>query len=249
MRLDGRIALITGASSGIGRAIAECFAEEGCDLAINGRNEMRLKEVSEQIKRKGRNVLVLKGDVAFFEEVQQMGEKTIKTFGRVDILVNNAGMGQGKTIMEMNEMDWDLTISVNLKSAFNWVKAVLPTMLSNGYGKIINISSVIAKTGAGRLSKAAYAASKAGLLGLTRGLAKEVSPTVYVNAICPGAVDTPMSESLIRSSIAEELKSSIPLRRFALPNDIAKVALFLASNDSDYITGEIIDVNGGSYID
>jgi 3-oxoacyl-[acyl-carrier protein] reductase len=182
MRLDGKIALITGASSGIGRAIAECFEEEGCDLAINGRNEMRLKEVSEQIKRKGRNVLFLKGDVAIFEKVQQMGEKTTKTLGRVDILVNNAGMGQEKTIMEMNEMDWDLTISVNLKSAFNWVKAVLPTMLSNGYGKIINISSVIAKTGAGRFFKAAYAASEAGLPGLTPGLAKEVGPKAYVNS-------------------------------------------------------------------
>ena len=249
MLLEGKIALITGASSGIGKAIAHCFAAEGCNLAINGRNEWRLREVSEQIKRNGRRSLILKGNVAVFDEVQRLGKKAIETYGRIDILVNNAGMSQPRTIMEISEMEWDLTISVNLKSAFNWCKAILPTMLSNGYGKIINISSVIAKCGAGIVSKATYATSKAGLLGLTRGLAKEAAPTVRVNAICPGAVDTPMAESITRGGKAEEVKSSIPLGRFGVPGDVAKVALFLASDGSDYITGEIIDVNGGSFID
>ena len=250
MRLEGKTALVTGASSGIGAAIAQCFAVEGCNLAINGRNETRLREVSEQIKRKGRKSLILKGDVAVFDEVQCMGKKAIETYGRIDILVNNAGMRQAKTIMEISETEWDLTISVNLKSAFNWCKVILPTMLSNGYGKIINISSVIAKCGAGIAPIATYAASKAGLLGLTRGLAKEVAPAVRVNAICPGTIDTPMSESITRGEKAEEvIKSYIPLGRFGLPGDIAKVALLLASDDSDWITGEIIDVNGGSYID
>jgi len=250
MRLKGRVALVTGASSGIGRAVANIFAAQGCDLVINGRNQQRLQTVSEEIKNMGRKVLILNGDVSDFDEVQQLGQKALSTYGKIDILVNNAGMSQKKTILELSEAEWDLIISVNLKSAFNWIKAVLPTMQSSGYGKIINISSVLAKAGIGRESKAAYAASKAGLLGLTRGLAKEVAPTIYVNAVCPGTINTPMSEKITKSKLlAKKVKASIPLRRFGFPQDVANVVLFLATEDSDYLTGEIIDVNGGSYID
>ncbi len=250
MRLKGRVALITGASSGIGRAIANIFAAQGCDLAINGRNQQRLQVVSEEIKNMGRKVLILNGDVSDFDKVQQLGQKALSTYGKIDILVNNAGMSQKKTILELSETEWDLIMSVNLKSAFNWIKAILPTMQSNGYGKIINISSVLAKAGIGRGSKAAYAASKAGLLGLTRGLAKEVAPTIYVNAVCPGTIDTPMSKKITKSKLlSKKVMASIPLQRFGLPQDVANVVLFLATEDSDYLTGEIIDVNGGSYID
>lgn len=249
--LQNRVAVVTGGARGIGRAIAEELARHGADVAVvdMGDATATVKAVGE-LRRKA---LAFKADVTSFGDAQTITAEVIDRLGAIDILVNNAGVSQPKSILDLTEAEWDRTVAVNLKSSFNWCKAVAPGMLQQGRGRIVVVSSMSAKhgggSGSGAVSKACYAATKAGLLGLTRGLAKELAPAVTVNAICPGIIDTVMSASLVSGRSASSLSESIPLRRFGRPEDIAHAALFLVSPWADYVTGEVIDVNGGIYID
>jgi NAD(P)-dependent dehydrogenase (short-subunit alcohol dehydrogenase family) len=237
------VALITGSASGIGLAAARLFSERGFDLAVIDRNAsvLELGPIA---------VWSAVCDVADYAEVERLGREIAQRLGAVDVLVNNAGVSQPKHIVDLSKREWDATIAVNLSGAFHWSKAVLPGMLERRRGKVINVSSVSAKHGGGpgTVSRACYAASKAGLLGFTRGLAREVAPHVQVNAICPGLIATPMTKQLTESARGE-LENAITLGRLGTPEEVARMIWVLASPDSDYLTGEVIDVNGGLYID
>jgi len=248
--LQNQVAVVTGGARGIGRAIAEELARHGAHVAVVDVEDAAA--AVEAIGALGRKGLAFKADVASFSDAQAITAKVIERLGSVDILVNNAGVSQPKSILELTEAEWDRTVAVNLKSSFNWCKAVADSMLRRGRGRIVVVSSVAAKrggAGAGAVSKACYAATKAGLLGLTRGLANELAPAVTVNAICPGLIDTAMSASVVTAPDALRLRESIPLKRFGRPEDIAYAVLFLVSPWADYVTGEVMDVNGGIYID
>ena len=244
-----RTVLITGAAGGIGRATARLFAQHGWEIALVDIHSAALSEARAEIQTYGRTLAKV-CDVSDFRQVQATAAEILREAEKIDVLVNNAGVSQPKPVAELEESEWDRTLAVNLKSAFNWSKALLPAMLSRQSGKIINISSMSAKRGGGpgTVSKACYAASKAGLLGFTRGLAREVAPHVQVNAICPGLIATPMTGGLLAGA-PDELLSLIPLQRVGTPEDVANLIFFLASPGADYLTGEIIDVNGGMYID
>jgi 3-oxoacyl-[acyl-carrier protein] reductase len=249
--LEGKVAIVTGAARGIGRAIAEEMAREGADIAVVDLNETT--ETIAAITSDGRRALSFHADASSFAAAEEVASEVSGRLGAVSILVNNAGVPQPKSLLEISEAEWDRTVEINLKSAFNWCRAASPHMLRLGWGRIITISSMSAKhgggTGAGAISKGCYAATKAGLLGLTRGLAKELAPAITVNAICPGLIATPMTTSLTEGPRAARLLESIPLARFGRPEDVAHMAVFLASPRADYVTGEVIDVNGGIYID
>jgi NAD(P)-dependent dehydrogenase (short-subunit alcohol dehydrogenase family) len=242
--------LITGAGGGIGRAAARLFAKDGWDVALADINAAALSATAAEVKACGRRFASAVCDTSDFGQVLASAAEIQIRLERIDVLVNNAGVSQPKPIVELEESEWDRTLAVNLKSAFNWTKILLPGMLHRQHGKIINISSISAKQGggSGTVSKACYAASKAGLLGFTRGLAREVAPHVQVNAICPGVIATPMTEGLLARA-RDDLLARIPLGRVGIPEDVASMILFLASPAADYLTGEIIDVNGGMYID
>jgi 3-oxoacyl-[acyl-carrier protein] reductase len=191
----------------------------------------------------------LLGDVSDFAGVQKHAATVLERWGHIDVLVNNAGISQPKGILEITEAEWDMTIAIDLKGSFNWCKAVAPGMLRQGHGRIINIASVSAHNGADKhaVSRFAYCAAKAGVLGLTRGLAKELAPAVTVNAICPGDIETDLTKAKwapMKDSIIERT----PLGRLGTPEDIAEVVAFLATASPMFITGEVIDVNGGAYI-
>jgi 3-oxoacyl-[acyl-carrier protein] reductase len=249
--LERQVAIVTGGARGIGRAIAEELARHGADIAVVDAGDAAT--TVEAVGALGRTALAFKADVASFPDAQAITAEVIGRLGAVGILVNNAGVSQPKSILELTEAEWDRTVAVNLKSSFNWCKAVAQPMLQRGRGRIVVVSSMSAKhgggTGAGAVSKACYAATKAGLLGLTRGLAKELAPAVTVNAICPGVIETAMAAALLSGPAASKLRESIPLRRFGRPEDVAHAVLFLASPWADYMTGEVMDVNGGIYID
>jgi 3-oxoacyl-[acyl-carrier protein] reductase len=249
--LQGKVAIVTGGAQGIGRAITEELARQGADVAVVDRNDAT--ETVDAVSATGRRALQFKADVASFGRAAEITSEIRERLGGLDVLVNNAGVPQPKALLELSEADWDRTVDINLKSAFNWCRAAAPHMLRAGSGRIITISSMSAKhgggTGAGAISKACYAATKAGLLGLTRGLAKELGPAITVNAICPGLIATPMTTALTSGPQTTRLLETIPLGRFGRPEDVAHLAVFLASPWADYITGETIDVNGGIYID
>jgi len=244
-RLQGKIALVTGASRGIGRAIAKLFAEEGAKVVINySRSEKEAASLAEEIKQQGGEALLVKADVSQAQEVKEMIKKVADEFGRIDILVNNAGILIQSPFLESTEDMWDTMMAVNLKGSYLCAKEVAPLMLKQKSGKIINISSVSGLAQKSALGNVPYAASKAGVIGLTRSLAVNLGPTINVNAICPGLVETDMSASLPpeRRRIPVE---EAPLQRIGRPEEIASAALFLASEESDFITGEAITVSGG----
>lgn len=244
-RLQGKIALVTGASRGIGRAIAKLFAEEGAKVVINyGRSEREASSLAEEIKKNGGEALLVKADVSQAQEVKEMIKKTLEKFGRVDILVNNAGVLVQAPFLESTEEMWDTMLDVNLKGSYLCAKEVASLMLKQKSGKIINISSVSGLAQKSALGNVPYAASKAGVIGLTRSLAVNLGPTISVNAICPGLTETDMSASLPpeRRRIPVE---EAPLQRIGKPEEIAYAALFLASEESNFITGEVITVSGG----
>lgn len=252
--LDGKVALVTGASRGIGKATALQLAGMGCDVAVVSLEDVPdLEAVAGAIRRAGRRVLVLDVDVADHARTRRAVDEVVAALGPVDILVNNAGMSQPRAILEMTEADWDRTMAVNLKSVFNWSKAVLAGMLARGWGRIISISSLGAKNGGGgpphSVSRAAYAASKAGILGFTRGLALEAAPAVTVNAICPGPIYTRLTESIMGGERGREYARRIPVGRLGTPEDVAAAVAFFASPDASFVTGEVMDVNGGIYLD
>lgn len=244
-RLKGKIALVTGSTKGIGKAIAFELAKEGANLVINSRNQSEAEQVGHQIHDEmGVKTLALRADVSNIEEVKTLMKKTVDYFGRIDILINNAGVFEICPFLQISEDTWDKIIDINLKGTFLCSKLALPIMVKQKSGVIVNMSSMAAKTG-GILPVAPYAASKAGIIALTKALAREFAPYgIRVNAVAPGVIKTKMAESQ-----AEEKRKIIPLGDLGEPEDVAKAVSFLVSDDAGYITGEVIDVSGGLVMD
>ena len=242
-KLSKKVAVVTGASRGIGRSMAETYARAGAHVICVSRNEDALNVVADGIKSNGGSASVTAINVSNLEKFQNLIKDTIDTYGSVDILVNNAGITRDTLIVRMSEEDWDTVIDVNLKGAFNGIKAVTRTMMKQRFGRIINISSVVGLTGnAGQVN---YAASKAGLIGLTKATAKEIgSRGITVNCIAPGYIATDMTDQM-DDKAKDLLISQIPLGRIGSPDDIAATALFLASDEAGYITGQTFTVDGG----
>ena len=242
--LKNKIALITGAGRGIGRAIAIALAKEGAEVVINyNGSEERAKEVKQTIEENGGKASIYKCNVSDFVACEAMIKDIVKEYGHLDILVNNAGIIKDGLIMKMKEEDFDSVLNVNLKGTFNTIRHSARQMLKQRSGKIINISSVSGILG--NVGQANYAASKAGVIGLTKTMARELgSRGITVNAIAPGFVDTEMTE-VLSEEIRENACKQIILGRFGKPEDIANTAVFLASDKADYITGQVISVDGG----
>jgi 3-oxoacyl-[acyl-carrier protein] reductase len=242
MRFEDKVALITGGAQGIGREIALQFAQEKAKVVLFDVNEELLQQALSELN-KYTQTLGLKVDVTNLEEVEKNINKVIDNLGRVDILVNNAGITRDNLLLRLSENDWDKVLAVNLKGAFNCIKCLSRIMLKQRYGKIINISSVIGIMGnAGQVN---YAASKAALIGMTKSLAKELgSRNITVNAVAPGYIKTAMTDKL-QEAVKEKMLGMIPLARFGEPQDVAKAVLFLASKDADYITSQVLVVDGG----
>ena len=248
MLLEGKAAVITGASRGIGLGIAEAFLAQGAKVAICGTGEAGISKAKEHLLGKYPNgdILALAADVSKGGDCDNFIADVIKHFGRIDILVNNAGITRDTLLMRMSESDWDAVLSVNLKGAFLMSKAAVKQMIKQRSGSIINMSSVVGQSG--NAAQANYSASKAGLIGLTKSLAKELaSRNIRVNAIAPGFVKTEMTE-VLKEELRDAILQSIPLKRFAEVKDIADAAVFLASENAGYITGQVLAVNGGLYI-
>lgn len=242
--LRGKTAVVTGASRGIGRAIAECFAKNGANIAIiYAGNEAAAKEVVEKIAESGVEAESYKCDVSSFSETKETVDKILQRFGGVDILVNNAGVVKDSLMLKMSEQDFDSVLSVNLKGAFNMIKHLFPQFARRRKGRIINISSVVGICG--NAGQANYAAAKSGIIGLTKSVAKELaSRGVTCNAIAPGFIKTDMTDSL-PENIKDRVLDQIPMKRMGLAEEIASLALFLASDNAGYITGEVIKADGG----
>lgn len=245
--LKDKVAVVTGGARGIGKAIALELAEAGANIAITDiAPQADMDSTVTEIKTLGGDAIAINSNAASFADTQQAVEKVIQHFSRLDILINNAGITRDGLLLRMSEEDWDTVINVNLKSVFNYTKAVLKPMMGQRSGKIINIASVVGLMG--NAGQANYSASKAGIIGFTKSAAKELaSRNIQVNAIAPGYVETAMTAKLNEDQ-RKQLTDAIPLKRTALPKDIATVVKFLSSPDSDYITGQVISVNGGLYM-
>lgn len=245
--LKGKSALITGGTAGIGKAIALLFAAQGADVAILGTNEQRalqaVKEIEAARISPDQKVVSFLVDVSKSKEVEETVQKVLSSFGKVDILVNNAGITKDNLLMRMSEEDWDTVLQVNLKSVYNTCKSLARSMMKARSGSIINITSVIGLTG--NAGQANYAASKAGMIGFTKSLAKELSSRgVRANCVAPGYIETQMTE-VLPDPVKEGILTKIPLARIGQPSDIAQAALFLASDMSNYVTGQVLAVDGG----
>jgi 3-oxoacyl-[acyl-carrier protein] reductase len=246
MNLEGKVALITGGSQGIGRDCALVFAESGADVALGARNLDKLAAVAGEIESLGRKALPLAMDVGSEEAVRQAIAKVQETWGKIDILVNNAGIARDNLLMRMKPADWEAVLRTNLEGAYHCIRLVLPGMVRRRSGRIINISSVVAQTG--NAGQANYIASKAGLIGLTKAVAAEVaSRSITVNAVAPGFVDTAMTQAL-PEVVKQKILSVVPMGRMATGREIALAARFLASDDAAYITGHVLNVNGGMFM-
>jgi 3-oxoacyl-[acyl-carrier protein] reductase len=242
--LEGKTALITGGSRGIGKAIAVAFAAQGANVAFTDiRRDEVMEETEKELNTMGVKAIGYASDASSFEDSERVVDETVKEFGKIDILINNAGITRDNLLMRMTEMDWDLVIKVNLKSAFNLTKAVQKYMLKQRHGSIVNMSSVVGVSG--NAGQSNYSASKAGLIGFTKSIAQELgSRNIRCNAIAPGYIETDMTAKLpedVRKAWAEQ----IPLRRGGKPEDVAKACIFLASDLSEYITGQVLNVCGG----
>lgn len=241
--LEDKVALITGGARGIGREIAFVFAKEGANIALCDINLQQAEETAKEIKGLGKEAIAFGVDVTDSKAVQEMVDKILDKFGKIDILINNAGIARDALLIRMSEQDWDSVIAVNLKGTFNCTKAVAKVMLKQRSGRIVNIASIIGLMG--NVGQANYSASKAGIIGFTKSVAKEIaSRGINVNAIAPGFIQTDMTVKLPRD-IKNKMLSRIPFGRFGEPKDVANLALFLSSESSSYITGQVIQVDGG----
>jgi 3-oxoacyl-[acyl-carrier protein] reductase len=246
MNPQGKVAFITGAAQGIGRAIALSLAEVGADIAGGDVNLERMQETAKEIEALGRKALALKIDVSDPASVKEAVNQTVEAWQKIDILVNNAGITKDALALRMKKEDWDRVLSVNLDGTFNCIQAILPGMVKQRSGRIISIASVVAQ--AGNPGQANYIASKAGIIGLTKAIASEVgSRGITVNAIAPGFIATAMTENL-PAPVKERMLSMIPLGRMGTDKDIAAGVRFLASDEAGYITGHVLNINGGMYM-
>jgi 3-oxoacyl-[acyl-carrier protein] reductase len=246
MSLSGKTALVTGAAQGIGRDIALGLAADGADVAICDVNLEAAQKTAADIEATGRKSLAVKANVASSDDVNAMVEQVVQALGRLDILVNNAGITRDGLILRMKEEDWDLVLSINLKGAFLCTKAALKHMTKQRNGTIINIASIVGAMG--NAGQANYVASKAGLIGMTKTVAREyANRNVTANAVAPGFIDTAMTQAL-SENVRQELAKQIPLGRLGTPEDVAQAVRFLASPAAAYITGQVIHVNGGMYM-
>ena len=244
MHLDGKVALVTGASRGIGRAIAIMLAKNKAKVVINyAGNTFAAEEVKEIINKEYSEAITVQADVKNPEDVEALVQKTIDTFGRIDILVNNAGITRDNLLMRMKEEDWDAVLSTNLKSVFLMTKAVSKVMMKQRSGKIVNIASVVGIMG--NAGQANYSAAKAGVIGFTKTMARELaSRNITVNAVAPGFIATDMTE-ILSDAVKEDLAKKIPLARMGTADEVASAVTFLTSNLADYITGQVLNVDGG----
>jgi 3-oxoacyl-[acyl-carrier protein] reductase len=243
MDLSGRVAFVTGASQGIGRACAMKLAAAGASLAVAARNEQKLNDLVSEISQAGGKAAAFVIDVGEEEQIKSAIKAAVANFGKVDILVNNAGIARDQLVMRMKRADWDAVLATNLTSAYLSIQQVIGSMLKQRWGRIINITSVFGQMG--QAGQANYASSKAGLIGLTMAIAREVaSRNITCNAVAPGFIETAMT-----SGLSEEFKQNavkqIPLGRVGMPEDVANAVVFLASDDASYITGHVLNVNGG----
>lgn len=244
-KLEGKVAIVTGAGQGMGESIAKLFAQEGAKVVVNDINEEKAKKVAEEIKSQGKETLAIRADVTQSKEVSQLVEKTVEEFGAVHILINNAGILRSSKVDEINEEEWDLVINVNLKGTFLCSKAVLPIMKKNRYGRIVNFSSSAGRS-VSTLGGVHYTAAKAGILGFTRQLAKEVAFLgINVNSVCPGLIDTEMVRANCPPQKLKDYERSFPIPRLGTPEEVASLVLFLVTDESSYITGASLDINGG----
>jgi 3-oxoacyl-[acyl-carrier protein] reductase len=241
----GKNVLVTGAAQGIGRAIALSFAACGANVAIIDMNVQGAQETRSLIEKEGGGSVVIRADVSNIDTVKEAVEKVVSLWGSVDILINNAGIVSPKPFLETTQQEWDKIMAVNLKGVYNTCFTVLPGMIKQKYGKIINVASIAGKTGGGFFGNTLYGTSKAGVIALTKGIAREAGPHgINVNAICPGPIETQMLADCPEET-RERILSGVPLRKFGEPQDIANMAIFLASDLASHVTGEITDVDGG----
>jgi 3-oxoacyl-[acyl-carrier protein] reductase len=244
-RMEGRVAIITGAGRGIGKAIAERLAETGAKVVVTDINFLAAQETSDEINERHQISIAVEVDVTKISSVNSLLEKILKTFGKIDFLVNNAGIMYRTRILDIPLEEWENTIQVNLTGPFLCIKAVLPGMKDRRFGRIINISSSAGRS-VSTLGGAHYTASKAGLLGLTRAVAKEAAPFgITVNAICPGLVDTEMARMTTTEKELQDFLAAFPINRIGTPDEVGDLVVFLCSDKASYITGASIDINGG----
>lgn len=247
MKLKDKVAIVTGGAGGIGKEISLRLAEEGANVVIFDIEETLAKKIVKEIKKKERKVFAFKVNIGNYQEVLKAVKEVIDKFGRIDILINNAGITRDNLLLRMKEEEWDLVLKVNLKGVFNCLKAVVRIMMKQKYGRIVNISSVVGLKGnAGQVN---YAASKAGIIGVTKSLAKELAPRgITVNAIAPGFIEgTPMTEKLEERE-KERFLRQIPLGRAGKPREVAGLVFYLVGEEASYITGEVIRIDGGMAI-
>ena len=245
MKLKGRTALVTGGSRGIGRAVAIALADEGADVAINYvSSETAARDVAEHIKKMGRRAVLAQADVSDYPDTFRMAQDVMREFGHLDILVNNAGINSDKTFTKMDHASWRKVLGTNLDGVFNGTKVFVDQMLAQGYGRVVNMTSVIGQIG--NFGQANYAASKAGVAAFTKSLAKELAPYgIRVNGVSPGVIDTPFHKVFSTPEAIKNFVSMIPLGRVGTPLECAKAIAFLASDAAAYIVGETLEVNGG----
>ena len=246
MDFQGRVSIVTGASQGIGKAIALELAGEGVEVVLVDVQKEKLEEVADDISENKGKAAVFSADVSRMDEAVKVVEAVVKGSKKIDYLVNNAGITRDNLLMRMKEDEWDSVLNVNLKGVFNFSKAVIRNMINNRYGRIVNISSIVGLIGnAGQCN---YSASKAGVIGFTKSLAREVaSRGITVNAVAPGYIATPMTESL-PDSVKQQFRDWIPVKRFGTPEEITHAVKFLLSDEAAYITGQVINVNGGMFM-
>ena len=242
-KLDGKVAVITGSARGIGKAIAQLLAQEGARIVISDINAELAEETAKEFKAAGFEAIAIPANVTEMKDAERLIAQTLEAWQQVDILVNNAGITRDTLLIRMSESDWDAVIQVNLKGSFNCLKTTAKVMMKQRFGKIINISSVVGLMG--NVGQTNYSASKAGLIGLTKSAAKELAPRgITVNAVAPGYIETEMTKNL-NEQVKENFLTGIPLKRAGSALDVAKAVCFLASEDADYITGQVIQVDGG----